>query len=206
MATKKAGDKPAAEVKPLRQRVTATGLAPVEVVQEQSNEDANRGQDLANARQSRDLTELEQLELEERKLRLENLRYQVENERQRRAEIIRKHAQNQKTIDDVNRDIIAKQSVCNHKKGGKGLPGLVKGNDNDYSVIKHTYPWGETAVMCTRCMKEWRRPKAHLAKEDPKAFAKQMETYNEALAFQTDNEPSGSRSIPTACSRIMLAY
>lgn len=136
--------------------------------------------------------QIEELELEERQLRLEDLRYRVQNERNRRELVLRNHKSQQDTIAKINRDIIAKQSVCKHKKGGKNLAGIVNGNSSDYSVWKHTYPWGAVEVICSRCGKTWNKPALALRKSDAKAYRVQMEAYNEAINWPTDNEPSGS--------------
>lgn len=140
--------------------------------------------------------QLKQQELEFKRLQLENLRYQVENERARRAQILRAHLAQQKALDDANEQIKAQQSVCKHRKGGKNLDGIVNGHDSNYSVIKHMYAWGELGVMCSRCGKEWRQPKPEdfgKTKEGKEEFKEAVRVYTEAVNFPTDNEPSGTQ-------------
>lgn len=139
-----------------------------------------------------DQEELHNLELEEKRLRLQDLRFRVQNEQTRRDAILRTHEAQQKSLDQTNRDIVAKQSQCKHRKGGKGLNGILKGHDSNYSIIVHTYPWGTVQIICTRCSKEWNPPSAALRQSDPKEFRAQEREYNEALNWPTDNEPSGS--------------
>lgn len=136
--------------------------------------------------------QLEEVRLQKELMELEDLTYRVQNERNRREMVMRNHKSQQDTIAKINRDIIAKQSVCKHKKGGKNLAGIVNGNSSDYSIWKHTYPWGAVEVICSRCGKTWNKPAIALRKSDPKAYRAQMEEYNEAINWPTDNEPSGS--------------
>ena len=79
-----------------------------------------------------------------------------------------------------------KQDDCNHRKGGfceyihgKGYTGRVGLGSaaNDYCVIKHTFPWGDQWVRCTRCGKWWKPGD---------------ENYKEALLFPTSNQSSTS--------------
>lgn len=139
------------------------------------------------------LTELEELELEETRLRVEDLRNRVETERARRNQIIRNHKQQQEAIEQKMRQIMAEQKICKHKKGGKNLEGVLNGSDSQYSVINHTYPWGEQSVTCTRCGKDWREPAKELKATNPAAYKQAYQEWIEALNFPTDNEPSGTR-------------
>lgn len=145
------------------------------------------------AKKNQEMSELDRLLLEEKKLQLESLRFTVENERARREQILRNHKQQQEALDSSLRKVQAEQKICKHKKGGKNLAGILNGTDSEYSVIQHTYPWGETAVTCTRCGKDWREPSKELKKSDPEAYKAQMAEYVAALNFPTDNEPSGTR-------------
>lgn len=131
--------------------------------------------------------------LQSAELELENLTYSVEQQRAKREQIARTHKLQMEQLDDHNRNIIAQQSLCSHKKGGKGLSGILKGNSSHHSTNQHTYPWGEVVVICTRCGKEWAKPKADLKAKDPALYKKFLLEYKEALEFETDNEPSGSQ-------------
>lgn len=136
--------------------------------------------------------ELKRLQVESARLQLEDLRMRVENEKSRRASIQRNHEVQQRSLDDANKEILKQQSVCKHRKGGKNKEGIVKGHDSNFAVIQHTYPWGEVVVMCTRCTKEWRKPKRseNLSAEE---YRERMDAYKEALSWPTDNEPSGTQ-------------
>lgn len=136
--------------------------------------------------------ELMRLRIAKERLELEHLMMTVENERARRDGIIRAHKQQQELLLEAQRQDRARQERCYHKKGGKNREGLDHGNDNNYSVWKHMYPWGEVGVLCSRCGKDWRKPSAELRATDPKAFAKQMAEYIEAINYPTDNEDSGT--------------
>lgn len=132
--------------------------------------------------------ELQYTELEFKKLQLEDLRSRVEKEKERRAEIVRVHMAQQRSIDDANRQIQSEQEFCKHRKGGKNLQGILNGNDSDYSVINHTYPWGQGVVICTRCGKTVHEPMDRKSK----TFKEEMKLYKEWANFPTDNEPSGT--------------
>lgn len=143
--------------------------------------------------ENKNMSELELLELEEKRLRVESLRFTVENERARREQILRAHKMQQESLDQALKAVQAEQAFCKHKKGGKNLEGVLNGNDTNYSVQKHTYPWGELTVICTRCGKEWRKPSEALKASDPKEWRRQNTEYLEAVNFPTDNEPSGTQ-------------
>jgi hypothetical protein len=136
--------------------------------------------------------ELQSLEMEERRLRVEALRTSVEQERSRRAERERARKAQQDAIDDERRNHDAEQAVCKHKKGGRNLEGFLDGNDNDASIIKNTYPWGEQGAMCTRCLKEWRQPPDSLKKSNPKEYKRLLDEFKAAMSAPTDNTPSGN--------------
>ena len=73
-----------------------------------------------------------------------------------------------------------KHARCNHKKGGYiGHNPVVPdaGDSTEYCVIKHTFPWNDTWVICQRCNKKWKPG---------------MPDYQEAIDFPTRNKPSRS--------------
>lgn len=137
--------------------------------------------------------ELKKVQLQMAKLQLEDLTTRVEQERSRRANILRARDAQQASLEQTNRDIKASQSLCKHHKGGTDEDGVLNGDSNKYSVIKHMFPWGEVNVICTRCGKTWAPPTRDLARTDKKAYDKQLAEFREAYAFPTDNKPSGSQ-------------
>jgi len=137
--------------------------------------------------------ELEAMEVEMKRLQLIHLRHTVEKETQQRADIARIHRSQQLTLEQAREAEQYRQSLCPHKKGGKNSDGINHGTAMEYSVFTHTYATGEVVPMCTRCMKEWRKPEDSLKRSDPRAYKAQMKEYIEALKFPTDNEPSGTQ-------------
>lgn len=90
------------------------------------------------------------------------------------------------------------QNACQHKKGGRGnIPGgFLRGNDVNYSVIKHTLPTNQKIVLCTRCGKRW-PPVSPLdfdlkSPEGKAAYDKARADYQWALDLNTDNSESSS--------------
>jgi hypothetical protein len=89
-----------------------------------------------------------------------------------------------------------REEACPHRKGGKNMAGLLKGNDANHSIVRHTLPLGEIMVLCQRCFKIWRRPDRKLLKgsaEDKAKYHVLLQHYREALEFPTDNEDSGTQ-------------
>lgn len=117
--------------------------------------------------------ELKQLEVERKRLELEDLRNRVEKERAHRAQVRKSSEQCEAELNLAKVREAQLQSACPHRKGGKNLEGLWNGNSSDYSVVKHVLPWGEMIVLCTRCIKIWRPGDTD---------------YAQALRFPTDNE------------------
>lgn len=134
-------------------------------------------------------------ELQAENLRIQNdhlkeqtefYREQNEQSRARRNERARMHATQEETLAANRKLEAASQRNCNHKKGGKG-DDLVNnhGNDPNFAVIKHQYPWGEWSVFCTRCFADWRP--WHTEKNHPTGIA-----FKTAFEWPTDNAASGS--------------
>lgn len=89
-------------------------------------------------------------------------------------------------------------SRCVHRKGGKGVESMYRGNDSNYAVIKHQLPTGPIIVICQRCPKVWSAPDPALISkgataEQRRQYARELKEYTEALNFPTDNEMSGSQ-------------
>ena len=55
---------------------------------------------------------------------------------------------------------IATQADCWHKKGGRGMEGLNRGDDPKFAVAKFQLPHGPVIVICQRCGLIWKKPKA----------------------------------------------
>lgn len=121
--------------------------------------------------------ELDALRLEREKLELEDLRNKVEAVRRKKAADKLSADQQEQSIKEAQRQEKIRQSICNHRKGGMGLEGMIAGNDTNYAVIKHQLPNGDWLVMCTRCCKMWKKEDAG---------------FNAAIGFPTDNQPSGA--------------
>ena len=98
----------------------------------------------------------------------------------------------------TDHDVELVQESCQHKKGGRGnIPGgFLKGNDVNYSVIKHTLPTNQKLVLCTRCGKRW--PPVNPTDYDLKspagkeAYEAAKAKYQWALDLNTDNIESSS--------------
>jgi len=135
--------------------------------------------------------ELEQLQLEETRDRVSDMRLRRESLR-RRAE-----ARDQDLNDAIARQT-AIQAACWHKKGGKGVSMLFQGNDHNYAVVKHTLSHGPLVVICQRCNRKWEQPDTALnsrksSPEDKALYKKLYEEYMWAVNLPTDNEPSGTQ-------------
>ena len=135
--------------------------------------------------------ELEQLQLEETRDRVLEMRQRREGNRRRveaRDNDLKDSAARQKAIQDA----------CWHKKGGKGVQMLFQGSDHHYAVVKHTLSHGPLIVLCQRCSKVWEQPPLALnarsaSKEDKALYQKLYDEYQWALNLPTDNEPSGTQ-------------
>jgi hypothetical protein len=144
--------------------------------------------------------ELEQLQLEETRERVYEMR------RLREQKTVRAANRDRDIMENLNQQR-AIQSQCWHKKGGKGRENLLHGNDANYAVIKHTLSHGPTLIFCQRCSRVWEPPDTRLnapkATAEQKALYKKLhEEYQWAANLPTDNEPSGTQlfvfsSIPT---------
>jgi hypothetical protein len=135
--------------------------------------------------------ELEQLQLEETRERVQQIRSKRAT-RQRRME------SRERSFTEQRRREAISQAGCVHRKGGKGVEGRYQGNDTNYAVIKHTLCHGPTLVICQRCFKIWSPPPPELnsrkaSSEEKKLYRQLYEQYVAALNFPTDNEPSGTQ-------------
>jgi hypothetical protein len=135
--------------------------------------------------------ELEALQLEETKERVHQMR-------QRREGIKRRVEGRDRDLRLANARQKAIQDNCWHKKGGKGVAMLSRGNDHNYAVQKHQLCHGPIIVICQRCSKVWEPPPPEWnrrgATPEQKAEYKRLyDEYMVALNFPTDNEMSGTQ-------------
>jgi len=133
--------------------------------------------------------ELEQLQLEETKERvaqIRRVRAMRENRMRTRQLALAKNAAIQKAAEDN----------CAHRKGGKGKEMWFSGNDSNYAVVKHILSHGPMIVICQRCNKVWEPPPLALrsgSTEDRREYKRLYVEYQAAVNLPTDNETSGAR-------------
>jgi hypothetical protein len=148
--------------------------------------------DTEESKRQASIDELRDLQIQEAKERMDAAKARREDRKRKAAAY-----QEALAAEQTSREQTAEE--CTHKKGGKvgvsgGMEALYKGNDQNYSVVKHTLPLGETVVICQRCPKVWRKPSDELKKADPKAYKEALQEYQWATRLPTDNEPSGSQN------------
>jgi hypothetical protein len=146
---------------------------------------------MADLDKSKITHELEQLQLEE-------LRDRVQQSRNRRAGQQRRRESIRAGIRRQNETQAAKKANCWHKKGGKGVEQLARGNDSNYAVVKHILPTGELIIVCQRCEGEWHPPDTRLnrrtaTKEEKAEYRRLWEEYMWAVNLPTDNTTSGTQ-------------
>lgn len=156
------------------------------------------------------LADLE-LQKQERQLSIEEKRGTIADRLTKQKQKTMDREQQGKVFAAQKREDEAKQSACTHKKGGvvsqRNLQVLsTGGNSPQFAVIKHQMINGDFWVRCLRCGKTWLPPvkdnfyfnaKAkQVAPVDgvfsPERFAKAEAEYRTAVAFETNNTPSGS--------------
>jgi hypothetical protein len=135
--------------------------------------------------------ELEQLQLEETKERITQMRDRKESNRRRMLA-------RDVDINNARARQKAQQAGCWHKKGGKGVEMLSHGNDSNYAVVKHQLCHGPIIIVCQRCSKivEPPDPALNLKKSTPEQKAEYRRLYQEYqwwLNLPTDNEMSGTQ-------------
>lgn len=147
---------------------------------------------MANDQDKRKTTEeLESLQLEETRFRVQGMR-NAQQMRVVRAKSVESSLQREAAAN------AHRHSVCWHKKGGQGVENMFRGNDSNYSVIKHQRADGAIIVICQRCDALWEPPDTALnrrgaSSDDKKLFAKLLKEYQWALNLPTDNTMSGSQ-------------
>jgi hypothetical protein len=137
------------------------------------------------------MAELDELNLIEARFRVGHLQ-STQAMRKVRAQSVERSLRSERARDEY------KQSICRHRKGGKGVEMMLMGSDSNYAVIKHIFPHGPLHVFCLRCGKHWEPPDPRLNRrgasvEDRREYARLYKEYQEAVNFPTDNETSGSQ-------------
>jgi hypothetical protein len=135
--------------------------------------------------------ELEALQLEELRDRVETIRNHRESKR-------RRIAARDGDLKAAMRRQEAAQAACWHKKGGKGVEMLSRGTDNYYAVVKHQLCHGPIIVVCQRCGKVWEPPPLALNRkgasiENKAEYKRLYVEYVKAIEFPTDNLMSGTQ-------------
>ena len=135
-------------------------------------------------------------ELEE--LQLEETRERVHEIRARRESKARRVASRNNDIKRAEARKATASAACWHKKGGKGVENLSHGTDNYYAVVKHQLSHGPIIVICQRCPKVWEPPPVELNRRGstPEQKAEYKRLYTEylwAVNLPTDNTMSGTQ-------------
>lgn len=135
--------------------------------------------------------ELEQLQLEEVRERIQEMRNKKTSSLNRKRMV-------QASLADTDMRHQLMQSRCAHRKGGKGVSMLFQGNDANYAVVKHILSHGPMLVVCQRCWKLWLPPDKAMNRkgatpEERRDYKRLYEEYQWAVNLPTDNETSGSK-------------
>ena len=139
--------------------------------------------------------EIKRLELMEREANLQDLQERLAErqlKRKSRDGVFRGHGANLKQ-DKINR--LAKQEICNHRKGGDGANGVIggQGDDMQYAILRHVMGNGDIWVRCLRCGKTWKYPLA--SDFTTKAeYELALVEYRAMLKVQTRNHTSGTHT------------
>jgi hypothetical protein len=135
--------------------------------------------------------QLEQLQLEETQERVNQMRA-------RKHSIERRKASREGDLARVRAIQNSRETDCWHKKGGKGVEMLSRGNDHNYAVVKHQLGHGPIIIICQRCGHVEEPPDQALnsrkATTEQKAEYKRLyERYIWWLNLPTDNVMSGTQ-------------
>lgn len=138
-------------------------------------------------------------------LQLEETRDRVNLSRARREGLRRRLAARQSDIANANARQKAAEAACWHKKGGKGVEMLSRGNDHNYAVVKHQLCHGPIIVICQRCGHVEEPPDTRLnrrgASAAEKAEYKRLWTsYMWWFNLPTDNTQSGTQLFMVAAN------
>ena len=156
------------------------------------------------------LADLE-LQKQERELSIQEKRGTIGDRLNKQKQKEMDRSQQGKVFAAQKREDDAKQSACTHKKGGvvsqRNLQVLsTGGNSTQYAVIKHQMINADFWVRCLRCGKTWLPPikenyffdkRGHQVAPVDGVFSEERfvaaeADYRRAVAFETNNSPSGS--------------
>lgn len=151
--------------------------------------------DEVNAELAAKELEIKRLELMEREANLQDLQERLAErqlKRKSRDGVFRGHGANLKQ-DKINR--LAKQEICNHRKGGDGANGVIggQGDDMQFAILRHVMGNGDIWVRCLRCGKTWKYPLAS-AFENKAEYESALAEYRTMLKVQTRNHTSGTHT------------
>jgi hypothetical protein len=151
------------------------------------------------------------LQKQERELSIQEKRGTIADRVTKQKQKTMDRAQQGKVFAAQKREEDAKQGACTHKKGGvvsqRNLQVLsTGGNSTQYAVLKHQMINGDFWVRCLRCGKTWLPPVKDnyyfdakgkvVAVVDGKFSEEKFDAacveYHKAVAFETNNTPSGS--------------
>ncbi|HET6220182.1 MAG TPA: hypothetical protein VFE27_24350 [Acidobacteriaceae bacterium] len=139
-----------------------------------------------------ELSELEAVELEYKRMQIEHMREEMAVRKDKRDRLEHDRARQVQDFEKSEGERLRRQSVCKHRKGGRDNK-FAKGTDANYSININTYPNGDMCISCTRCGKEVWKPKAALRKTDRALYSAMWAEWQKWLDYPTDNSPSGSK-------------
>ena len=79
----------------------------------------------------------------------------VSESTKRTAEQLHRAVIHGEILEAQNVSKVLRQHACNHRKGG-AWGDWNNGDSNEASVFKHTFPWGDTWIICLRCGRKWK--------------------------------------------------
>lgn len=133
------------------------------------------------------------IEVEARESSLEMTRRQNAQFQMKDQETKDRYLSRGRELKKTQKDHELQQKACPHRKGRRD--GSIHGQSAMYSIIKHTFPWGETMVTCSHCHKTWRPPYKGAFPNTPEgqlAFSQAQLAYDTAMSWPTDNQQSSS--------------
>jgi hypothetical protein len=99
---------------------------------------------------------LDELDKEEKRLRVIDLRERVSKIQARNKQLQLTKAEQEATFAQNERQRIAREKSCTHRKGGKDQDlKKLKGKDQYYSIWTHQEASCEVHIMCSRCGAQW---------------------------------------------------
>jgi hypothetical protein len=95
--------------------------------------------------------ELKRTQIEEARMRLELTTIELEQHRNRKADLASVARDRFKQLSDQEERQRQRIAACPHRKGGMDLAGYRAGDDAKYAVFKHKWCNGDVSVICQRC-------------------------------------------------------